>query len=66
MSTTILLGPGNLRGVDREALVGVSVALLEGPAPMLAADGDNFAAGEKLILVCRLRSPALLAMMMFR
>jgi hypothetical protein len=45
-----------------DALVGaVAAALLEGVAPIVAA-GEDFAAGEKLIVVCRLRSRVFLAM----
>jgi hypothetical protein len=45
-----------------DALVGaVAAALLEGVAPIVAA-GEDFAAGEKLIVVCRLRSRIFLAM----
>jgi hypothetical protein len=44
-----------------EALVVVAaVALLEGVVPIVAV-GEDFAAGEKLIFVCRLRSRVFLA-----
>jgi hypothetical protein len=55
-STTVCV---DLRGVDRVGRVGVVAALLEASAPMVA--GDDFAAGEKDIFVCRLRLRALLA-----
>jgi hypothetical protein len=45
-----------------EALVGVgAVAPLEEVAPIVAV-GEDFATGEKLIFVCRLRSRVFLAM----
>jgi hypothetical protein len=43
------------------AFVGVVAAFFEGVAP-IAAVGEDLAAGEKLIFVCRLRSRAFLAM----
>ena len=45
-----------------ECLFGVDAGLLEGDAPIVA-DGGGFAAGEKLIVVCRLRSRLFLGAM---
>jgi hypothetical protein len=51
-----------LPGLALEARVGVvAAALFDGVAPIVAA-GEDFAAGEKLIVVCRLRSRVFLAM----
>jgi hypothetical protein len=59
-STTVTFEP--LLDLALEARVGVeAAALLDGVAPIVAA-GEGFAAGEKLIVVCRLRSRAFLAM----
>lgn len=47
-------------GMDRVGVAVEAFALLVGVAPI--AEGEDLGAGEKLILVCRLRSRAVFAM----